>query len=143
MTTSKQQRANRKNAKKGGVKTEAGKAISKTNAVKHGILSEHILITKGDTKEEIAAYEVLKQSLIADLQPSGALEVMLTEKLVALYWRTCRLMRAEKALAEKELVGHSARQHIERMQHHCDTNKFFSGRLFGETFSKTRRVPIG
>lgn len=130
MTTPKQQRANRKNAKKGGVKTDAGKAISKRNAVKHGILSEHILITKGDTKEEIAAYDVLKQSLITDLKPNGALEMMLTEKLVALYWRTCRLMRAEKALAEKELIGHSVRQNIERMQRHCDTNKFFGGRLF-------------
>jgi len=38
----KQLDANRKNAKKGGVKTEQGKAISRLNAEKHGIFTKVI-----------------------------------------------------------------------------------------------------
>lgn len=38
----KQLEANRKNAKKGGVKTSKSKEISKYNALKHGILSNVI-----------------------------------------------------------------------------------------------------
>lgn len=40
MTTSRQVKANRKNAIKGGVKTEAGKAISSQNATKYGFFSK-------------------------------------------------------------------------------------------------------
>ncbi len=40
MTTAKQVKANRKNAIKGGVKTEAGKAISSQNATKYGFFSK-------------------------------------------------------------------------------------------------------
>ena len=35
--TQKQLEANKENAKLGGVKTEAGKAVSRLNAVKHGL----------------------------------------------------------------------------------------------------------
>ena len=40
MTTAKQVKANRKNAIKGGVKTEAGKAISSQNTTKYGFFSK-------------------------------------------------------------------------------------------------------
>ena len=39
----KQLEANRENAKLGGVKTEEGKAVSRYNAVKHGLLSDKVL----------------------------------------------------------------------------------------------------
>ena len=39
MTSNKQIEANRKNSKKGGIKTERGKEISKHNALKHGLNS--------------------------------------------------------------------------------------------------------
>lgn len=40
MTTTKQIKANRKNALKGGVKTEQGKSITRMNAVKYGFFSK-------------------------------------------------------------------------------------------------------
>lgn len=40
----KQLEANRQNAKLGGVKTEGGKAVSKLNALKHGLLSQEVLL---------------------------------------------------------------------------------------------------
>jgi len=36
--------ANRQNAKLGGVKTEEGKAVSRYNAIKHGLLSKEVLL---------------------------------------------------------------------------------------------------
>ena len=42
--------ANQKNAKLGGVKTEEGKAISKYNALKHGLLSKEVLLDGEDEK---------------------------------------------------------------------------------------------
>ena len=44
----KQLEANRQNAKLGGVKTEEGKAISKYNAIKHGLLSKEVLLEGED-----------------------------------------------------------------------------------------------
>ena len=43
MTTEKQVKANRENAKKGGVKTPEGKAVVRYNALKHGLLSKEVL----------------------------------------------------------------------------------------------------
>ena len=44
----KQLEANRENAKLGGVKTEEGKAVSKYNALKHGLLSKEVLLKSED-----------------------------------------------------------------------------------------------
>ena len=49
----KQLEANRENAKLGGVKTEEGKAVSKYNAIKHGLLSEEVLLDGEDEKKLI------------------------------------------------------------------------------------------
>ena len=40
MTSTKKIKANPNNGKKGGVKTDAGKAIVKHNALKHGLLAQ-------------------------------------------------------------------------------------------------------
>ena len=42
----KQLEANRKNAKLGGVKTEEGKAVSRLNALKHGVRIEYAAATR-------------------------------------------------------------------------------------------------
>jgi len=45
MTVSKKQlEGNKKNAQKGGVKTQEGKAIVKYNALKHGLLAKEAVI---------------------------------------------------------------------------------------------------
>ena len=46
----KQLAANRKNALKGGVKTSKGKAITRYNAMKHGLLCKEVLIEGEDNK---------------------------------------------------------------------------------------------
>ncbi len=44
MTSEKQIEANKENGKLGGVKTDEGKAVSKYNAIKHGLLSKEVLL---------------------------------------------------------------------------------------------------
>jgi len=49
----KQLEANRKNAKKGGIKTAEDKAIAKFNALKHGLLAKEAVVTVGDPSYSI------------------------------------------------------------------------------------------
>ena len=48
MTSAKQLKSNRENALKGGVKTEAGKAVVRLNAVSHGLLTQDVLLPGED-----------------------------------------------------------------------------------------------
>ena len=91
MATERQAAANRLNGLKGGVKTEAGKAISRLNARKHGIFASLLI---GDEPEE---HRAMLDELTADLQPVGAVEEMLVDKLAATYLRMQRCAQAEKA----------------------------------------------
>ena len=83
----KQIEANRENAKLGGVKTEEGKAVSRYNAVKHGLLSDRILM-KGESK---AALETLGQQIRNDIKPQSAIEFLLTDRITSKIGRaSCR-----------------------------------------------------
>jgi hypothetical protein len=82
MTVSKKQlEANKKNAHKGGVKTDEGKAIVKYNALKHGLLAKEVVITVGDGAENAEEFTILVQDLKTQLAPFGSLEEMLVEKI--------------------------------------------------------------
>lgn len=98
MTSEKQIRANRKNSKLGGVKTEEGKAVSKLNALKHGLLSRENLMSG----ENQANLEDLTKKIIQDLKPIGALEIVLVDRIVVNIWRLKRAMRVEKEMLEQE-----------------------------------------
>lgn len=104
MTVSKKQlRANKKNAKKGGVKTGEGKAIIKYNALKHGLLAQETVITVGEGAENPDEFSALMDDLKVQLQPEGTLEEMLVEKVAVAYWRLRRAYRYESGLIRREL----------------------------------------
>ena len=92
----KQLKANQKNAKLGGVKTEKGKEIIKYNAIKHGLLSEKIVI-KGEDSEEFC---LLRKNIIKEINPIGPIEYFLAERVVANMWRLNRVLSIEKSLIE-------------------------------------------
>ena len=92
MTTEKQIEANKENAKLGGVKTEEGKAISRYNALRHGLLSEKVLIS-GEKSEEL---EGLGKNIRADLKPKSEIELLLVDRITANFWRLRRAMAIEK-----------------------------------------------
>jgi hypothetical protein len=90
--------ANRANAKSsGGPKTQAGKARSRMNAVKHGLTAREITV-EGETPEEFDAF---RDGLFADHKPASALERELIDRLAGLLWRLRRLPVVEAGLLNR------------------------------------------
>jgi hypothetical protein len=86
--------ANRSNAAKStGPKSSNGKAIVSTNAIKHAILSDRMLVDG----EKPAEFRSLLQELGAALAPVGIIEAALVERIAISLWRQRRLVRAETA----------------------------------------------
>lgn len=90
----KQLEANRKNAKLGGVKTEEGKAISRYNAIKHGILSREVLL-EGEEEKTLVG---LGKRLRSELEPKTELELVLVDRITANVWRLRRVMQIEREI---------------------------------------------
>ncbi len=104
MTTQKQLEANQKNAQEStGPKTTEGKTVAKLNAVKHGILSEAVLITKGEGEERREVYQRLYHGLREYFQPEGAMEEALVEQIAVTLWRKRRVLRFELGCLRKQL----------------------------------------
>jgi hypothetical protein len=104
MTSQKQIDANRQNAQEStGPKTAEGKAIAKFNAIKHGILSEAVLITKGGGQERKEIYQALCNGLRDYFQPQGAMEDTLVEQIMVTLWRKRRVLRYELGCLRKQL----------------------------------------
>lgn len=98
MATEKQNEANRKNGKKGGVKTEEGKAISKYNAIKHGLLSKEVLLGGEDEKILIE----IGRRLRVELEPQTELEMVLVDRITANVWRLRRVMKIEREMIDSD-----------------------------------------
>src|SRR5215212_5704888 len=115
MTSEKKAEANRRNALKStGPKTPEGKAAVRLNALKHGLLSQEILLP-GEDEE---ALRELGESLRAELQPVGELESLLVDRIIASYWRLRRLGRVEAGIFAWDLYGDLARRAHEEDSSH-------------------------
>jgi hypothetical protein len=96
--TAKQLAANRRNAQKStGPRTAQGKAISRWNALKHGVLSRALIPPALEPYESRVEFDALLETLRQELDPRSALEEMLVERIATSYWRLARLLRAEAA----------------------------------------------
>src|SRR5215210_3266421 len=140
MTSDKQVRANKQNALKStGPKTPEGKAAIRHNALKHGLLSQEVLLP-GEDQE---ALRELSEHLRAELQPVGYLENLLVERIIAAYWRLRRLGRVEAGIFTYKYYGTlSEALEMEAMQ---EANTTILGHTFvtdanqGNAFSKLSR----
>ena len=100
MATQSQIEANRQNAKKStGPQSLRGKAVARTNALKHGVLAEQVVIPGEDEN----AFFDLRQRFRDDLQPSGILECELVDQVVATLWRLRRVRRVESEIFTRHL----------------------------------------
>jgi hypothetical protein len=100
MTTPRKAEANRRNALKStGPRTPEGKAAVRLNALKHGLLSQEILLPGEDGE----ALRELGERLRAELQPVGELESLLVDRITSLLWRLRRLGRVEAGIFAWEL----------------------------------------
>ena len=94
MATEKQIAANRANALQStGPKTEAGKAASSQNAVKHNLTSQYLIIIPGQED----AFAELESGLRAKLIPNGPLEEVLFKRVAECAWNLerCRMTEAK------------------------------------------------
>jgi hypothetical protein len=88
--------ANRRNAQKStGPKTANGKAVSKLNALKHGILSREVLVRGKHARESAREFRTLHAQFRQHLNPVGPVEEMLVDQIVTAHWRLRRALKAE------------------------------------------------
>ncbi|MCA9469526.1 MAG: hypothetical protein KC643_29350 [Nitrospira sp.] len=98
MTTEAQLLANRANGTKShGPITDEGKAISRYNATKHGLLAKTDVLLHDETEDDLQAFT---DALRADLQPQGATEDLLFQRVVGCAWRLKRAARIETSLLQ-------------------------------------------
>ena len=96
--TEKQLAANRANARKStGPRTPEGKAISRHNALKHGILAQALIPEALALYESQDAFDELVTELLDIFKPINAIEELLIQQIAVAYWRLARLYRAEAA----------------------------------------------
>ena len=95
MASHRQRDANRRNAQKStGPRTVEGKRKVALNAVKHGLLSEQVVLPNEDEHEFVDFRRRLKDAL----SPVGELEEMLLGTIAASAWRLRRVIRVERGL---------------------------------------------
>jgi len=84
--------ANRRNASKStGPRTARGKAWSRLNALKHGILASQVVITTIEGRDARRMFEATVAGLAQDFQPVGTYEQLLVQEIAACFWRQRRL----------------------------------------------------
>ncbi|MGB7748784.1 MAG: hypothetical protein WBN75_16030 [Verrucomicrobiia bacterium] len=92
----KQIAANRHNAQKStGPKTPGGRAVSKMNALKHGILSKEVLVRGIQARESARELRALHAQFLEHYKPVGPVEGMLVDQIVTTHWRLRRVLKAE------------------------------------------------
>jgi hypothetical protein len=100
MSTQKQINANRKNAQKStGPRTAEGKAAVSHNAVKHGIFTNSVVFGENE-----ADYEAFHDNMLAELDPVGAVETTMAERIISLWWRLKRAEHMQNEVIEDMIV---------------------------------------
>ena len=100
MSSLKQIEANRLNALKStGPRTEEGKRRSRCNAIHHGLTAETIIVGVEDPED----YESFEATIIADYDPTTAVERELVLRLASILWRLRRATGIETALFQSAL----------------------------------------
>jgi hypothetical protein len=79
-----------------GPRTDAGKAISSMNSLKHGLTSRKVVLPG----EDQADFDRLHNQLLSDHAPVGALETELVAEIAACFWRLQRARRYESTILE-------------------------------------------
>src|SRR5215468_8334121 len=97
MTSFKQIEANRRNALRStGPKAEAGKEVSRRNAVRHGLTAETVICALEDAED----YQAFEAAITADYEAQSTVERELVLRLASVLWRLRRAMKIETGLFE-------------------------------------------
>jgi hypothetical protein len=79
-----------------GPRTDAGKAVSSMNSLKHGLTAKTVVLP-GENK---ADFDRLHEQLMEEHAPAGALETELVAEIAACLWRLQRARRYESKVLE-------------------------------------------
>ena len=79
-----------------GPRTEAGKAISSMNSLRHGLTAKTVVL-RGENQ---ADFDRLHNQLLTEHEPEGALETEIVAEIAACLWRLQRARRYESTLLE-------------------------------------------
>ena len=116
MTSYRQIEANRRNALKStGPRTEAGKEISRRNAVRHGLTAETIITALEDAED----YRAFEAAITADYDAQSTVERELVLRLASILWRLRRASTMETGLFEIQA------EHLPRTPAKSTTNPRF------------------
>jgi hypothetical protein len=100
MTSERQKEANRANARHStGPKTPEGKAVVRTNALRHGLFARDVVLPEEDAED----FEDLRNRVWANFSPEGPIEEFLVDRVVDIMWRLRRAKRAEAALLHSRM----------------------------------------
>jgi len=104
MATVKQIEANRLNALKStGPKTPEGKAVTKLNALRHGLRARTVVLPAEKSED----FHQLCNDLEAEWQPQSRTEQFYVEQMAVSQWKLTRVEVAEKSLLEQEFSAKS------------------------------------
>jgi hypothetical protein len=104
MSTDAQINANRENAQKStGPVTAEGKAIVSQNAVKHGLFAVRDVVTT----ENQAEFDSMREQMLGDLAPVGAMETLLAQRAFSLAWRLQRAETMQTQAIEDMIESHA------------------------------------
>jgi len=104
---SRRQLANRANAQLStGPRTEVGKRKVATNALTHGLTAKRMVLPL----EDQAAFDDLVAQMWAKLDPVGALEAALAERVVGCFWRLRRCATIEQQILSWACEGPARRR---------------------------------
>jgi hypothetical protein len=116
MSSDKQIEANRLNAQRStGPRTPAGKGRVSLNALKHGLTGRDVVLPNENPDD----FESFRADLLSSLNPQGALEGVLAEKIVAEAWRLRRVPIFEATLHRrgcKELLVKPAAESVKQCE---------------------------
>ncbi|MGD0060318.1 MAG: hypothetical protein ABSD58_12950 [Verrucomicrobiia bacterium] len=89
--------SNRSNALKStGPRTGHGKAFSRLNALKHGMLAREVVLRGRLDGEEEREFHAICRRYCDYYAPEGPMEEMLVERIATSYWRLHRVLIAER-----------------------------------------------
>jgi hypothetical protein len=104
--------ANQANAQHStGPRTAAGKARVCQNAIRHGLTARH-LVVRDDEREEFDAFQA---SLLAELDPQGAVETITFHELLHAAWNLQRFRRLEAELSGAGDINGFADPRLDRL----------------------------
>ena len=95
MASDRQIAANRRNALLStGPRSDAGKDISRRNAITHGLRAEELLLDG----EDPVVFEMLRDELFDEFAPATSCDEQLVHRLASLVWRLRRIPTFEAAI---------------------------------------------